>query len=177
MVKSVDEIKLVVPSEALKQKAFAYKQEHFDYNEKIIDGSELWDQMDSYEEWLAMIRNNEHAETVNPDWVVTDTYFAMRERDDMIVGMIDLRHTRNEFLKDFGNIGYSVRPTQRRKGYATRMLRQVLQVAKQKGIEDIMLSCKASNIGSKKVIISNGGQYQRSFGYEGEEAKVFQILL
>lgn len=177
MNKIIDEIKLVVPDESLKDKAIEYKQEHFNYGEKIIDGSELWDQMDSYEEWLTMIRKNTHEQTVAPDWVVTDTFFAVRERDNMIIGVIDLRHTRNEFLKDFGNIGYSVRPTERRKGYATRMLQLVLERANTIGIQDVILSCKASNTGSKKTILKNGGQYQRSFEFEGEEAKVFKVIL
>lgn len=49
----------------------------------------------------------------------TEVFFAVRKRDDKIMGMIDLRHTLNAFLKDLGNCGYSVRPSERRKGYAT----------------------------------------------------------
>ena len=69
--------------------------------------------------------DNASQDTVNPSWVVTDTYIAFDENDD-IVGIIDLRHELNDFLKDFGNCGYSVRPSQRRKGYATKMLKLIL---------------------------------------------------
>ncbi len=103
--------------------------------ESIINGSELLDKTESYEEWLQSVKNNENPETVNPDWVVTDTFFAVDD-EDAIVGIIDLRHTLNDFLKDFGNSGYSVRPSQRQKGYATEMLRQVLDIARRAGLTE-----------------------------------------
>ena len=62
--------------------------------------------MESYDEWLKSVTDNISPETVNPSWVVTDTYFAFDENDH-IVGIIDLRHELNDFLKDFGNSGYS----------------------------------------------------------------------
>lgn len=56
------------------------------------------DQIESYEEWLNMVTLNAHSETVSPDWVVTDTFFAIRKEDKKMVGIIDFRHTLNEFL-------------------------------------------------------------------------------
>lgn len=83
----------------------------------IISGSESLDQTDSYDEWLKTVTNNIIIETVNPNWVVTDTFFAVDETNK-IIGIIDLRHTLNDFLKDLGNCGYSVRPSEKKKGYA-----------------------------------------------------------
>lgn len=108
-------IKLVRPTIELKVKALDYRQEHFNNNELIINGSELFDKINSYEEWLEKVNNNSKIETVDPNWVLTDTFFAIREEDNKIIGIIDLRHTLNEFLKDFGNSGYSVRPSERKK--------------------------------------------------------------
>lgn len=105
-------IKLVRPTIELKSEALDYRQEHFDNNELIINGSELFDKINSYEEWLEKVNNNSKIETVDPNWVLTDTFFAIREEDNKIIGIIDLRHTLNEFLKDFGNSGYSVRPSE-----------------------------------------------------------------
>ena len=108
------EIKLVKPTKRFKERALGFRQEFFDNGEMIINGSELFDKTDTYEEWLKSIKNNANVETVSPDWVVTDTFFAVDQADE-IIGIIDLRHTLNDFLKDLGNCGYSVRPSERRK--------------------------------------------------------------
>ena len=167
---------LVRPTLELKSKALDYRQEHFDNNEMVINGSELLDKTDSYEEWLKSVTDNASPDTVNPNWVVTDTFFAVDENEN-IIGIIDLRHTLNDFLKDFGNSGYSVRPSERRKGYATEMLRQILLIAKQAGLQEVYLSVERDNEPSVKTIIKNGGKYERSFEFEGEEADIYKIVL
>lgn len=169
-------IRLVRPALELKSKALEYRQEHFDNGENIINGSELLDKTESYEEWLKSVKNNEKPETVNSSWVVTDTFFAMNDEDE-IVGIIDLRHTLNDFLKDFGNSGYSVRPSQRQKGYATEMLRQVLNVARGAGLKELHLSVEKENLPSVKTIVKNGGVYERSFEFEGEQVDIYKIEL
>lgn len=87
------EIVLVRPTLEWKEKALAYRREHFGHGEKIIYGSELFDQTESYEEWLSSVTLNASPKTVNENWVVTDTFFAVRKRDGRIIGIIDLRHT------------------------------------------------------------------------------------
>ena len=132
-------IRLVRPNEKMKDKAVDFKEEFFSHNEKTINGSELLDKIDDYDEWLKIMTQNMSPETVSPDWVVTDTFFAIDE-NEKIVGIIDLRHTLNDFLKDFGNCGYSVRPSERKKGHATEMLRQLLVIAKEIGMNELHLS-------------------------------------
>jgi len=170
-------IKLVRPTLELKEKALDYRKEHFDCGEFVINGSELLDKTDSYEDWLTAVINNANPETVNPNWVLTDTFFALDPTSQKIVGIIDLRHTLNDFLINFGNCGYSVRPSERKKGYATEMLRQLVNVAKKAGITELDLSVEKDNIFSVKAILHNGGKYERSFEHEGAQADIYKIKL
>ena len=72
--------------------------------------------------------------------------------------MIDIRHRLNEYLLQFGgNIGYSVRPSQRRKGYATEMLALGLEECRKLGLDRALVTCDKTNIGSAKTIQKNGG--------------------
>lgn len=172
-----NDIILVRPTLELKEEALAYRQEHFQCGEKIIYGSELFDKTESYEEWLSAVTRNTDPKTVNENWVVTDTFFAIRKGDGKIIGIIDLRHTLNDFLKDLGNCGYSVRPSERKKGYATEMLCKLLQTAKEAGMKELHISVEKENMASIKVIRKNGGVYERSFSFENEIADIYRFTL
>jgi predicted acetyltransferase len=173
----MDKISLIRPSRDLESQAIEYKREHFLHGETVIHGSELWDKMESYDEWLEMATKNSCKETVSQDWVVADTFFAVRECNKKIIGMIDFRHELSGVLKDYGHSGYSVRPSERKKGYATEMLRQILEIAKRAGLKEFQLACKRNNIPSVKTIAKNGGVYVRSFQFGNEAADVFIIKL
>ncbi|MCM1175856.1 MAG: GNAT family N-acetyltransferase [Blautia sp.] len=90
---------------------------------------------------------------------------------------MDLRHTLNDFLKDMGNCGYSVRPSERKKGYATEMLRQLAEFAKSVGMNELHLSVERGNEASIKTIKYNNGVYERSFMFDGEDADIYRIDL
>ena len=169
-------IQLVRPTIELKEQVLDFKQEHFLHNEMMINGSQMLDQIDSYEEWLTFVTNSTKLETVPPQRVVSDTFLAINE-NNRIVGIIDLRHELKGSLKDFGHCGYNVRPTERKKGYATQMLHLILEVAKEFGFNYIQLSAEKDNIASIKTIIKNGGKYERSFQFNDKEAYVYIIDL
>ena len=82
-------IQLVRPTEAMKEQAVEFRQEFFDHGEFVINGSELFDKTENYIEWCRSIDANTKVETVNPNWVITDTLFAVD--DDRIVGIIELQ--------------------------------------------------------------------------------------
>ena len=167
-------ITLKRPIKENEAEALEFKKEFIDNGEQTINGSELLDQMDSYDEWLKSVSDNTSPETVNPSWVVTDTYLAF-DKNDRLVGIIDLRHELKGFLEDFGNSGYSVRPSERRKGYATEMLRLIIERAAEIGLGKLQLSVERTNEPSVKTILKNGGKYERSFTFEGEDADVYII--
>ena len=88
---------------------------------------------------------------------VTATYFWLME-DDEVVGIVSIRHRLTDHLcTSAGHIGAGIRPSQRRKGYATRMLGMVLEEARKLGIFRVMLACEVDNIGSQKIIQAHGG--------------------
>ena len=167
---------LVRPDAGHKQQAFAFRQAFFDAGETVIHGSELLDRTENYESWLLSITANTAPETVSPDWVITDTFFAVDDADE-IVGIIDLRHTLNQFLHDFGHCGYSVRPDARKRGIATEMLRKIRGIAWAAGMPELQLSVMRENEPSVRVIQKNGGEFLRSFVFSGKPADIYRILL
>ena len=95
--------------------------------------------------------------TPRPTGYVPDTILWFRDGATFL-GRISIRHELNEVLRDVGgHIGYDVRPSARRRGHATEMLRQAKPVAQSLGIDPALVTCDVANIGSRKVILANGG--------------------
>lgn len=175
----MDSIKLIFPALEQESAAESFRREFFDHGEAVINGSALFDQM-QFAEWLENTQNNSHPDTVRADWVTAHTFFVVRESDEQIIGMIDVRHNLdNEFLAEYGgHIGYSVRPSERRKGYATDMLRKALAFAKQLGLAKVMLGCYSDNLASKKTIEKCGGRLADVKPYlDGKMMDVYWIAL
>lgn len=99
------------------------------------------------------------------DTKVTDSVFFLYDDErDKLLGAINIRHYLNEYLsKEGGHIGDGIRPSERRKGYATLMIKLALEECKKLGIKKVLMVCDADNIGSKKSIINNGGVFEYAF--------------
>ena len=159
----MDKLLLIRPSPEMESAALDYKKEHADAGETELHGGALLECMD-YVDWLEQVTANRDAATCRKDWVPEDTFFAVRESDGRIVGMVDVRRRLNDFLASFGgHIGYGVRPSERRKGYATQMLRLALDHARGLGLKSVMIACYADNTGSRRTIERCGGVLRRSF--------------
>lgn len=175
----METLELATPTMQHKKQAETFKQEFFDFGETVINGSALFDQM-AYESWLVNTLNNSSAEAVSRDWVVTNTFFVIRKTDDKIIGMIDIRHSvNNDFLAAYwGHIGYSVRPSERRKGYATQMLKMALEFEKSIGLKQVMLGCYADNIASIRTIERCGGiRTEEKLYTDGKPMYIYWIAL
>ena len=149
-------LKLVLPTPEYKEQILSYKEE-FLANGDSMDGCAGLDRAESFEAWYEKWKMTLSSETVPNGWVDSTTYLAVEE-NDVLVGMIDVRHRLNDFLlKHGGHIGYSIRKSQRRKGYATEMLGLALKECPKFGIERALVTCSKANIGSAKTIQKNGG--------------------
>jgi predicted acetyltransferase len=175
----MDTLTLVTPTKTYELAALEYRQEHFDNGEMHLHGSSLFDTTKSYDSWLEYLKANASPETVPEGWVVSSTFFAVRENDGRIVGMIDIRHELNDFMRNYGgHIGYGVRPSERKKGYATQMLQLALEYCRQLGLDKVMVSCNKDNTASRQTIVKCGGVLDREFQHtDGKIVQVFWITL
>lgn len=131
-------------------------------------------------EWLSGIERLSDPNTCPKGYVVSDTYLAVREPDNRLVGVIDLRHSIDSAaLSEWaGHIGYSVRPSDRRRGYAKEMLRLNLLNCRELGLKRVLLCCDEDNIASERTILANGGVFERNAVAEnGKTIKRFWIEL
>ena len=133
----------------------------------------------SSRDWLDICRLRKSSETCEQVGakVPSTTYFAIREHDRRLVGVIDLRHhIDHPILSTWGgHSGYTVRPSERGKGYATEMLRLNVINAGKIGIENMLVVCDADNIASEKTIVANGGQLENIIDVDGCRMKRFWI--
>lgn len=148
-------LRKVLPSdlEAVRE----YREEFLAYGDSM-DGCSNLRRFENMPDWYDWIRNAEHPDTCPAGWVPDTQFLCVRNADGALVGMLDIRHELNEAcLNLFGNIGYSVRFSQRRKGYAKAMLAMAKDICRSMGMKQILVSCHKENIASAKTIQNNGG--------------------
>jgi len=106
--------------------------------------------------------NKEYAYSI--DRCPSKTFFFIRQSDNKIIGMINIRYDiKKEWLDSWAShIGYSIRPTERRKGYNKIQLYLGLLEIKKMGEKKILLQCSVDNIGSNKSIIALGGVLEKT---------------
>ena len=173
----MDKIILVKPNLSYADEIIKYKEESL-AESPIINGSAGLDRFSSIEVWLEELKKRSCEDTVPKGLVPSSTYLAVREKDNYIVGMIDIRHYLNEYLTQVGgNIGYGIRKTERNKGYAKQMLKLALEKCKELKIKKVLITCDEDNIASEKVILSANAKLEDIRNVDGENKKRFWIDL
>lgn len=173
----MSKVKLVKPDISYKDQILSYKEEFLAHNDSM-DGTAGLIDFENIEDWLAALEANSHEETVRKGFVPASTYLAVRIHDNKLVGMIDIRHRLNDYLKQFGgHIGYSVRPSERCKGYAKRMLGLALQRCIEMDIEQVLITCYKNNTASAKTILHHGGILENEILANNELVQRYWIAL
>lgn len=159
-------MKFVFPNLDYKEKAKDFIWEFYKYKSEI-NGSGSLDRYlkeSTYEAWIGKLQADIDFANVPQSRVPALTYFYVREEDDRIVGMINMRLALNDFLtKEGGHIGYCIRPTERRKHYATEMLSCALKTYDTLKIREVILTCDKINIASAGVIKNCKGELTEEF--------------
>ena len=156
----MDIIRLTTPTEEYLNQVWDYRQECLDADSHM-DGCGPLRRAENPAEWLANIINCMDPATLPEGKVQATLFLAVRESDNKVVAMIQVRHYFNEYLEKYaGNIGYSTRPSERRKGYATEMLRLTLPFCREIGLDKVLIACEPGNTASRRTILANGGKYE-----------------
>ncbi len=160
-----EKLKLTEPTMEHEKEILAYRQEFLDSGDSM-DGTGSLRRCENAAQWFEEIEMFRAPATVPADKVPATQYVFVRESDGKVVGMLQFRHCLNDYLRQFaGHIGYSVRPSERRKGYAEQMLKTVLPLCRAFGLDRVMVTCRDTNEGSRRTILANGGVYE-STAYE-----------
>ena len=158
----MEKIRLIKPSKEYLTQIKDYRNEFLTLNSSM-DGCGPLTRTENPEEWLEQVDLISKKETVPKEFVQATQFLCIREEDNRLVGMIQVRHYFNDYLEKFGgHIGYSVRATERRKGYAKKMLKDCLEYCKELKLEKVLVTCIESNEGSRKTILASGGVYEKN---------------
>ena len=130
-----------------------------------------------FHDFDSYLENLEIKEEINGR-VPDSTFFCLDVDRNIFVGAINIRHYLNEsLLLTGGHIGDGIRPSERRKGYATAMIRLGLEECKKLGITKVLMTCDKDNIGSAKSIMNNGGVLENEVVEDGVVEQRYWITL
>ena len=168
------ELRLVKASEEYRRQITEMMDEWCATGEKIIPYAIRRIDYHDFEYYCANLEVKDDSQGLVPD----STYFCLDVKRDIIVGAVNIRHYLNEGLMQYGgHIGDGVRPSERRKGIATRMISLALDECKRLGINKVLMVCNKDNIGSAKSIIYNGGVLENEVVSDGSVIQRYWIDL
>lgn len=150
-----DKLTLERPSIIRKNDAVDFINEFKQYKSDTDGDGGLDRYLNNYEEWLKKLENDRNT-LPSKEKISSETYFLVRESDKRILGMCNIRFNLNKKLIELNawHIGYCIRPTERRKGYAKEMLYLALEECKKHNMNEVIIGCDKDNIGSSKTITS-----------------------
>lgn len=174
----MEEFILIRPKLEYANQIAEYRQESLDSGS--LNGAGPLGKISNPEEYIQLCIDYEDPSKLPPNRVPATQFLFIRKCDDKLVGMLQVRHRFNDYLEKYaGHIGYSIRPSERRKGYAKKMLKMALPFCRELGLDKVMIACVEGNIGSEKTILANGGVYEYTIHEpdDNKDLKRFWITL
>ncbi|MFS0864746.1 GNAT family N-acetyltransferase [Fredinandcohnia sp. 179-A 10B2 NHS] len=173
----MEQLYLIRPSIHYQNEYLSFYKEWKESGETMVPWVISKDPSD-FQAMLQSLFDSEKGENLPEGWVPDSTYWLINE-NKKVIGAVNIRHSLTDSLTNSGgHIGYGIRPSERRKGYATKLLSLSLDKAKELGIRKVLVVCDAANIGSEKTILNNGGLRDSDFIEEdGNVIKRFWIEL
>ena len=151
-----EQLYLTKPSVILKEEYLSFYKEWIESGETIVPWV-IEKDPSNFEEMVQFLMDNEKGVNIPDGWVPDSTYWLLNN-EKRIIGAVNIRHQLTELLfNSGGHIGYGIRPSERRKGYATKLLSLSLEKARELGIKKVLVVCDKTNVGSLKVITNNNG--------------------
>ena len=113
----------------------------------------------NFADYVEKKQSESRGENLPEGYVPATTYWLVD--GDKYIGGVSVRHELNKNLKNIGgHIGYDIRPSERGKGYGSKVLELGLQKAKELGVARVLVTCSVTNIASRKIIEKNGGIFE-----------------
>ena len=157
-------LRLVKASEEYRSQIIDMMEEWNDFGEKIVPYAIRRLDYRDFENYCNSLEITDASNALVPD----STFCCFDEERKIMVGAVNIRHYLNESsLRNGGHIGHGVRPSERRKGIATKMIALALDECKKLGIKKVLMVCDKKNIGSAKSIINNGGVLENEVEVDG----------
>ncbi|GAA1577243.1 GNAT family N-acetyltransferase [Kribbella karoonensis] len=150
---------LIEPTVALRD---SWLESAAEWGSEHQDGAGMWEAGDlstaeGFAAWVQRLREqDDDSRPTTPDWVPASYWWIVE--DDTYLGAITLRHRLNDkLLEGGGHIGYGVRPSARGRGVASWALAEVLDRARARGMDRVLVTCDKDNEPSARTIERNGG--------------------
>lgn len=173
----MERLRHVVPSMEYMEQGIEYIEEHINAGSNINGSGGLHRYLDNYQGWLEKLEQDRKC-VPNEQRVPAETYYLVREDDNKIIGMINIRLVLNERLQQCGgHIGYGIRPSERNKGYNKINLYLALLRCQNLGIKEVILDCDSSNLASSRTMESLGGIRIDEYYSEQEQCQVWRYII
>lgn len=163
------DLKLILPTKKYKEQIYLYRKNMIDAGSSM-DGTGSLREIEDIDVWLKKCDDYRYNRNLPEGRVPATQYICVRTHDNKIVGMLQIRHYLNDYLFNYGgNIGDSVAVDERGKGYGKQLLALGLKKCKKLGLDKVLITCKNTNVASRKCIMANGGKYEDSRSPEGSD--------
>ena len=168
-------MKLEFPEKKHEKEYFEMIQEFLDKQEEIIPNALQIKEWENYDNFLERMKNNREGKNLKPGRWKSTLYFLVDEQEK-IVGAINIRHELNDELRfNGGNVGYGIKPSERKKWYATIGLSLALEKCKKSWLDKVLLTCGKGNVWSSKTMIKNWWIWDSEYQHEWHTKERYRI--